>query len=55
MIVLPYDQHWEQEFLTIKDELQDAIGPLALVIEHRTTENRVFPYRTRENTDSSDY
>jgi GrpB-like predicted nucleotidyltransferase (UPF0157 family) len=34
VIVLPYDQHWEQEFLTIKDELQDALGPLALAIEH---------------------
>ena len=34
VIVLPYDKHWEQEFLTIKDELQDALGPLALAIEH---------------------
>ena len=34
VIVLPYDQHWEQEFPTIKDELQDALGPLVLAIEH---------------------
>lgn len=34
VIVLPYDQHWEQEFLIIKDELQDTLGPLALAIEH---------------------
>ena len=34
VIVLPYDEQWEQTFADIKDELQDALGPLALRIEH---------------------
>ena len=34
VIVLPYDEQWEQDFLRIKYELQDALGPLALAIEH---------------------
>ena len=34
VIVLPYDEQWKQNFLRIKYELQDALGPLALAIEH---------------------
>lgn len=32
--VLPYDQQWEQDFLQIKEELQNALGNHALRIEH---------------------
>ncbi len=34
VVVLPYDGQWEQAFVRIKDELQEALGPLALRIEH---------------------
>lgn len=34
VVVLPYDRQWEQDFLQIKEELQDALGNLALRIEH---------------------
>lgn len=34
VIVLPYDGQWEQDFLKIKGEIQDALGQLALSIEH---------------------
>ena len=34
VIVLPYDEGWKQEFLKIKQELQDALGQLAIDIEH---------------------
>ena len=34
VVVLPYDRQWKQDFLQIKDELQDALGELALKIEH---------------------
>lgn len=34
VIVLPYDEQWERDFLRIKDEIQDALGQLALTIEH---------------------
>jgi len=32
--VLPYDEQWEQAFVHIKDEIQEALGSLALSIEH---------------------
>lgn len=32
--VLPYDKQWARDFLQIKEELQDALGNLALRIEH---------------------
>ncbi len=34
VLVLPYDERWEQDFLKIKAEIQDALGDLALRIEH---------------------
>ena len=34
VVVLPYDRQWKQDFLQIKDELQNALGELALRIEH---------------------
>ena len=34
VVVLPYDKQWKQDFLQIKDELQNALGELALKIEH---------------------
>ena len=34
VVVLPYDKQWKQDFLQIKDELQSALGELALRIEH---------------------
>ena len=34
VVVLPYDEQWEQAFAHIKDEIQEALGPLALRIEH---------------------
>ena len=34
VVVLPYDSQWKQDFLKIKDELADALGQLALDIEH---------------------
>lgn len=34
VIVLPYCERWEQDFAQIRDELQKALGPLALTIEH---------------------
>lgn len=32
--VLPYDPLWEQRFAEIRCELLDALGPLALAVEH---------------------
>ena len=32
--VVPYDEAWEQDFLKIKSELEEALGDLALRIEH---------------------
>ncbi len=32
--VLPYDEQWKQDFLKIKAELADALGELAIKIEH---------------------
>ena len=34
VVVLPYDEHWKQDFLKIKTELADALGQLAIEIEH---------------------
>ena len=34
IVVGPYDAAWEQDFADIKTELQDALGGLALRIEH---------------------
>ena len=34
VVVLPYDEHWEQDFLDIEKELRDALGSLAMSIEH---------------------
>ena len=34
VVVLPYDEQWEQAFAHIKDEIQEALGSLALRIEH---------------------
>lgn len=34
VVVLPYDEHWELAFIQIKDEIQEALGSLALSIEH---------------------
>ncbi len=34
VVVLPYDERWKQDFQAIKNEIQDALGQLALAIEH---------------------
>lgn len=34
VVVLPYDERWKQDFLTIQAELLHALGPLAVGIEH---------------------
>ena len=34
IVVQPYSREWEQNFLDIRNEIQDAIGELALRIEH---------------------
>ena len=34
IVVVPYDSAWEQDFLKIKAELEEALGDLALRIEH---------------------
>ena len=34
VVVLPYDEQWKQDFLKIKSELTDALGQLAIRIEH---------------------
>ena len=34
VIVLPYDEQWKQDFLTIKAEIASALGQLAIEIEH---------------------
>ena len=34
VIVLPYDEQWERDFLKIEGEIRDALGQLALSIEH---------------------
>ncbi len=34
IVVLPYDEEWKQDFIDIKNEIMDAIGTLAIAIEH---------------------
>ncbi len=34
VVVLPYDEQWEHAFAHIKDRIQEALGLLALRIEH---------------------
>ena len=34
VIVVPYDEKWKQNFIDIKSEIQEALGELALSIEH---------------------
>ena len=34
VVVLPHDPCWERDFIQIRDELLEALGPLALAIEH---------------------
>lgn len=34
VIVLPYDEAWKSSFIKIRDEIKDALGGLALRIEH---------------------
>jgi GrpB-like predicted nucleotidyltransferase (UPF0157 family) len=34
VVVLPYDEQWEQAFVHIKHEIQEALGSLALSVEH---------------------
>ncbi len=34
VIVLPYDKKWQQDFAKIKEELQQALGDIAIAIEH---------------------
>ena len=34
VVVLPYDADWQRNFAAIKRELESALGPLALRIEH---------------------
>lgn len=34
VIVVPYDKNWAKDFIDIKNEIQDALGELALSIEH---------------------
>ena len=34
VVVLPYDERWAQDFLQIEGEIRDALGQLALGIEH---------------------
>lgn len=34
VIVLPYDEAWKSSFVKIRDEIKDALGDLALRIEH---------------------
>ncbi|SDY47972.1 GrpB family protein [Lachnobacterium bovis] len=34
VVVLPYDEKWKQDFIDIKKELSQALGGLAISIEH---------------------
>ena len=34
VVVLPYDEGWKKDFLAIAEELREALGELALRIEH---------------------
>ena len=34
VVVLPYNEKWKQDFMTIKEELSAALGDIAIAIEH---------------------
>jgi GrpB-like predicted nucleotidyltransferase (UPF0157 family) len=34
VVVLPYDEKWKQDFIDIKTELSQALGELAISVEH---------------------
>ncbi|MBO7424909.1 MAG: GrpB family protein [Clostridiales bacterium] len=34
IVVLPYDESWKQDFINIRNEISEALGDLALSIEH---------------------
>ena len=34
VIVLPYDESWNSEFLKIKEEIEAAVGSLIIGVEH---------------------
>lgn len=34
IVVEPFDEHWRLDFLKIQNELTDALGQLAISIEH---------------------
>ena len=34
VVVLPYDEAWQNEFEAIKDEIESAIGDVIVAIEH---------------------
>ncbi len=34
VVVLPYDEKWKRDFIAIKDELTEALGDIAITIEH---------------------
>lgn len=34
VVVVPYDEAWKQRFAEIASEIRDALGELALQIEH---------------------
>ena len=34
VVVVPYDAAWKTQFVAIKNEVQEALGPLALSVEH---------------------
>ena len=51
VIVLPYDEQWEQAFAHIKYEIQEALGSLTLRIEHvgSTSAREAFKYDGKEH------
>ena len=34
VVVLPYDEKWKQDFIVIKNEISQALGDVAISIEH---------------------
>ena len=34
VIVLPYKEEWKQDFINIKKEIVEALGKLAIAVEH---------------------
>ena len=34
VVVLPYDEKWKQDFIVIKNEISQALGDIAISIEH---------------------